>query len=517
MRTCWFVLAALLQGCSPPPGELPVDPDTGTPPTDSGPQDVAAEADAAVDTEPLDTGRPCDTTKSPSEDPCVLQRDVGIFVSASTGSDDAPADGTRFRPFKTIGKALGVAQSAGKNVFACAEKFTEVVTLLDGVHLYGGVDCKGGGIALSGRSQIEAVGPALVAKKTSKPTRVQDFDVKGTAPVGAGTSAVAMMAVDAVVELTRVTLVAGDGNDGTSGTPGATGAAGLVATAGGDSSACGTKPVGGTGGGTGAQRGGDGGAPSCGAEPKPGSDAATVSGTAGKGGGAGRFNAACTSGNSGTNGSPGTHGTGGASFGAVVGDTYVATNQGTGGGDGTAGGGGGGGGAGYYDQSTTGTKYSGGAGGGGGGGGLAGKGATPGGGGGASIALLSIRSSVSLTSCSLETASGGKGGVGGDGGGGGLPGPGRLGGKATGLVADPLDADQPGCAGGPGGSGGAGGSGGGGGGGPSIGLLVVGTEPTRSTTTIKLGTPGAGGPGGKGAPIGASGTTGTSVDVFLVK
>ena len=169
----WIALALSVAACSPPSSEG-AKADSGAPlDTDLVETETDAPAIDADDTSPLDGSRPCDTTKAPSEDPCVLAKDVGVFVSV-TGNDDAPGDGSRFRPYKTFAKALAAAKAAGKNVFACAEKFTEPVTMVDGVHLYGGVDCKGGAIAMAGRTELEAIGPVLVARGTTKGVRVQE-------------------------------------------------------------------------------------------------------------------------------------------------------------------------------------------------------------------------------------------------------------------------------------------------------------------------------------------------------
>ena len=73
----------------------------------------------------------CDPSveKGPVGDKC------GVFVSSSKGSDSN--DGSKAKPFKTIGKALG----AKKDLYLCGEKFDEAVELAAGTSLFGGLKC----------------------------------------------------------------------------------------------------------------------------------------------------------------------------------------------------------------------------------------------------------------------------------------------------------------------------------------------------------------------------------------
>ncbi|HMR10153.1 MAG TPA: hypothetical protein PKA88_30460, partial [Polyangiaceae bacterium] len=83
----------------------------------------------------------CDTTKSPSEESCLVADDYAIFVSAA-GSDSA--DGSKGTPVASWEKALELGKAAGKIVLACNDDFTSPVALTNthsGTKLYGGFKC----------------------------------------------------------------------------------------------------------------------------------------------------------------------------------------------------------------------------------------------------------------------------------------------------------------------------------------------------------------------------------------
>ena len=61
--------------------------------------DSDASGDGATDA-PIDL--PCDITKSPSEDPCVIDDQVGVFVNGTVGEDTNPGTKAEY-PFKTYG------------------------------------------------------------------------------------------------------------------------------------------------------------------------------------------------------------------------------------------------------------------------------------------------------------------------------------------------------------------------------------------------------------------------------
>jgi hypothetical protein len=203
--------------------------------------------------------------------------------------------------------------------------------------------------------------------------------------------------------------------------------------------------------------------------------------------------------------------------------------RGTAGQAGVAGGGGGGGGAGgsvLMDFIAGACEFADGLGGGGGGGGAGGCGGgagREGTSGAPSVALLLVNPGAFVLSETLLAAQhGGSGGPGGAGGDGGLGGVGANGGLVPPeLRTTPtLAGTYPGARGGSGGAGGPGGGGGGGCGGSSVGIWIVGAEPStgaawRMANRFTLGSGGDGGAGGGGAQTGSSGARGETLDVLV--
>lgn len=127
-------------------------------------------------------------------------------------------------------------------------------------------------------------------------------------------------------------------------------------------------------------------------------------------------------------------------------------------------------------------------------------------GGGASLALVSVNATSTLTSTVIRTADGGAGGEGA---------PGQLGQEGgNGNLSGGIGA----CSGGEGGDGGRGGSGGGRRGGHSLGIAYAGTAPARDeTVSFDIGTEGPGGAGGVGVGnVGGEGAEGESADMLEV-
>jgi hypothetical protein len=196
---------------------------------------------------------------------------------------------------------------------------------------------------------------------------------------------------------------------------------------------------------------------------------------------------------------------------------------------GEPGGGGGGGGAGggvrmnWFTMSCEFEDGLGGGGGGGGAGGCGGAAGVAGTSGAPSVAMLLVDpSAFTLDDVTLVPTAGGRGGPGGAGGDGGLGGVGAAGGNiAPELRTTPtLAGTYPGGRGGTGGTGGPGGGGGGGCGGSSVGIWIVGAEPStgplwRARNFFQLGQGGDGGAGGGGAQSGSRGRVGEAADVVV--
>lgn len=462
----------------------------------------------------------------------------GVFVSSSRGSDDG--DGSMQKPFKTLGAAIGKAQTNGKRVLACAETYAEQLVLQSGVSVYGYFSCDAGAFVLAAdkRARVESpFSPALVAEKIALPTRVEGFEVAAPDGTDASPSSIAARVADSKgLTIGKSSLRAGSGKDGVDGVEAPqTAPAGQDGARGLDIGTCVNAPfpcyraggvnpspggAGGAsivcGGGVMSNKGGDGGA---GANQRSPGASATSGGGGGPsmalGGQSGDI--AAFPGGNGADGARGADGQVGAVRLTEEGPQLVA---GTAGANGELGQGGGGGGGLSRNGDTNDYSASGGGGGSGGCPGFAGK---PGGSGGASVAAWVVRSEVSMEDVVMEAGSGGRagagtvgtaptpGGNGASGGGGGvvqsMPGPfGVPIQTVIGVI---------GGAGGNGGAGGAAGVSGHGAPGPSIGMVVFGAKPAIKGGSIK---PGA---GGEGAPELAPGLPATgpgpSVDVLVVK
>jgi hypothetical protein len=422
----------------------------------------------------------CD--EDPSDNPSVLRDECGVFVKPD--GSDASGDGTEKNPLMTLGKAIEIAAEQGKRVFACRGSYMEAVTVPGGAALYGGLDCSAAEWAPSTGEKSEILGPVdmialrLLGGAGAATISIDRFSVKAPSAQAPGGSSVASLAEEgAVVIMTNAELVSGNGAPGAAGmsadavppaTPQPTGDnAGNPACETVDTTMPGEMLMNDCGGGE-ISIGGAGG-PSTLFAGQGGDDGFPDFMLPSYGNG-GAGDTACGSGGFGQDGAPGMTGAPGAPgeglgvLSAAVG--YVGASGGEGG-KGTIGQGGGGGG-GRKGAAGCGAGASGGAGGAGGCGGLGGKGGQAG---GSSIALISIKASVTLTDVVLTPGQGGSGGIGGNRQSGGLGSPGSLGGQgAFGLPSA--------CKGGAGGSGGSGGTGGGGAGGHALGVAFAGSAPT---------------------------------------
>lgn len=412
----------------------------------------------------------CDTTKTPSQEACLLDDQHAVFVNGTVGMTGT---GTKASPFKTITEALGAA--SGKLILVCDTTYAEQVKITAGVKLFGGFSCTDWSYETGKRAVVKptAKGNALSIDSVSSAVLIEDMEFTSADGTLAGESSVAAMVnASTDVKLHRVKLAAGKGIAGANGVltaftyPAQGGLNGSNANvlAGGAVKQCncpgGAQSIGGAGASGPTPKAGDDGFPSLGGGQggTPGSCGGTGTGKDGSAapaaaaaGGAstlGALTAAGWSPSAGASGSPGGPG------------------QGGGGGASAATGGGGGGGC----------------------GGCGGAGGPGGGGGGASVALIALDSSISVDAGSeLVATDAGNGGTGASGqtgqsdfGFGGVQGPGA-------------------CPGGAGAGGGAGGAGGGGAGGISVPVVWKGTAAPTIDGSAKLtfGKKGNKGIGGK--------------------
>jgi hypothetical protein len=463
-----------------------------------------------------DIGPTCDVTKSPADEPCLVDDQYGVFVSS--GGSDTAGLGTKASPYKTVMKGLAAAQ--GKNVYVCAGTYAEAVTIegaLDGSRLFGGFDCSSWVYAASNRPVMKpASGSALVAKALTRGLRVEDVEFDAPATTMSGESSVAGWVTGSVnVRLVRVRLVAAAAQAGADGVAASNydptmqqsdpriAGHNAIGAIGGGAQTCanlctnGQHATGGKGGNGGPAAVGDGGvdagAPTAGQGGGPPITPETPPGATGAGGIPG--NLACANGIRGSDAPARSGGNGAAQPGTLTatGWTRVDGTTGTVGDPGQGGGGGSGG-----QNATMG-------GGGGGGCGGCGGAAGPGGqSGGSSFALLSYQSTITLDACTLGAAAGGAGGKGANGQ------VGQVGG-AEGLQT------SSGCPGGVGGKGSAAGGGGGGAGGHSVAIGYAGLAPTQTNgTTMNVASqPAAAGAAGSGGnPAATAGAVGKAQNVL---
>ncbi|MBK9002248.1 MAG: hypothetical protein IPM35_41540 [Myxococcales bacterium] len=421
-------------------------------------------------------GGTCDTTKSPSEEACLVSDANAVFVSP-TGS--ATGAGTKADPLKSFADAVAKAKTAGHGrVIGCNGDYDEKLSLTsaaDGIKIYGGFKCADWSYDATAKANLKPTTRGIVLTVDTLAAGATFEDVGFIAMPGAdpGESSIAAFAKESgTISMKRVKLEAGKGVKGAAGTmtpftyPAQTTLEGKSAT--GDTGAAfnqvtcpdGTKTTGGKGGDGGAGfSGGGGGQPALGGG---------LGGTAG---------APCTGagmGGVGSNGVAVTPAAGAKSFGSIA----IGGWSGAPGVDGTPGGPGQGGGGGAGDATS----------GGGGGGGAGACGGAPGKGGGAggsSIALLALGTTVTVDSSELVSTDAGDGGEGAAG---------QTGQQLGGAGGNKASF---GCVGGNGGKGADGGAGGGGAGGVSAGVVWKGKTPTLTATTPTLGNKGAKGLGGK--------------------
>ncbi len=442
-------------------------------------------ADGAGEARDAPVLEPPGCERSPTADPTVVDERCGVFVSSSGSDTNA---GTRQAPLKTLAVAIQKAVDQKLyRAFLCGDAFEERVTMSGvGVSLVGGFECLAGWSVAARVPVIRPPdsGPALRLVGLTNAITLESLEFAARDATAAGTSSVAAWVSDAVsVTFVRSALAAGSGASGQSG------AAGVLGTGGG---------MGGAPGGIGTVlvpgpmvtchcllEGADAGSTTGGAGGQFSPSVAPMAGTPALDGGAAGTNnaalAACTGGGKGADGIAGATSPAPTALGALLETGWSPAS----GGDGTAGSlaqGGGGGGA-----------WTLGGGGGGGCGGCPSSGGKGGGGGGGSIALLSVRSGVSLVDTARSTKSGGGGGAGGAAPAGQVGGPGA--GNAFGS----------GCSGGAGGTGGKGGDGAGGAGGISVGTLFRGAAPVIDVASQGKLTLGAGGSAGGGSVPGPAG------------
>lgn len=446
------------------------------------------------------------------------------YFVAKSGSDNNP--GTRDKPFKTIDKALGllrVMSTEIDQIYVSQGDYTENLTLVDGISIYGGFDAGrdwerniGYQVTIRGAHVVNGNRIGLRGQNLNgdQPTILQNLtviaaDAHGYVPGTLhGTSSYGIHCTNcSSLILQGIDVYAGRGVDGSKGDSGPRASATRPSSCHGPNGqmAGSGQPADGPAGGEGFQcngpygisdvwtpSGGKGGDASHDMGGAGGDGQTNVNGQpVGKGGaGAGTgCNSRADDGTRGTNGATGGRGQGGKQPSTIGADGFYTPTTGTRGLVGAAGtGGGGGGGGATHGATLPARRHSGGPGGAGGAGGCPGAGGSAGGNGGSSIALTLISSTgATIDRTNLYVMEAGNGG---DGGMGGAGQPGCNGGFGdTGATANQCSrAGGDGGDGKAGGTGGSGGKGGGGAGGSVLGILTKGTTLQTEGVTVLLPT-----------------------------
>lgn len=423
------------------------------------------------------------TTDGPSDgpsDPCIetptdarcLDESTALFVSTSKGNDQDALAGSREKPFKTIGVALGRVTPARRRIYVCEGTYPEDLKLgvaHSKVSIFGGIDC-----AWKTSAQSKPViGASANPLRIDGASGISIASIAVEAQDAAKGSSIAVFASGAEVTFRSVRIVAGKAAVGDEGMlvpftyPPAMDLKGNDSP---DTSTGGpAKPYTCPGGAI--TTGGKGGKPGFNGE----------SGLPGTPNGGVTNN--CVTDVTGHPGSTPAVGAGANALGDLTAGGWTP-KSGANGANGAPGQGGGGG----YGN--------GGGGGGGAAGACGGAGGAGGAGGGASIAVASFSSRLTFTVSVLTAKDAGRGGAGALG---------QIG--STDIGAGGVRSGLA-CTGGNGGIGGDGSAGGGGAGGISVGVLYKNTKPTRDSATEQATKAGAKGAAGAAAP----GATNAGVD-----
>ena len=180
-------------------------------------------------------GAVCDSTQTPSENPCVISDTLATFVAPATSGGSDTNTGTKEAPVATLGKAITLALTTSTHrVIACASTYAESLSLtvpVDdvGLALFGGVLCPGGsdGGAAWTYTGAQAVvqapgpGPALQATGLTMPLTLEDVELDGPTVTAPGSSSIgAFVSGVTSAAFTNVKFVAQNATNGADGTTG---------------------------------------------------------------------------------------------------------------------------------------------------------------------------------------------------------------------------------------------------------------------------------------------------------
>jgi hypothetical protein len=225
-----FIGAGGLAGCNPSVSDYCAP---GTPECtsrDAASEDAISDAisenadaqPAGDSTTTIPEGAMCDRTKSPHDDPCVIDEAYGVFVSPM-GSDANP--GTRSAPTLTIGHGMELAKQQGKRVYVCAGSFAEQLVIAaarDGASVFGSLDCATWSYTANSKVVVapsqRGYALAMTDLQTGASFEDMEFDAQNANGANAGESSIAVLVSGSQnVSLRRITMVAGNASDGSPG------------------------------------------------------------------------------------------------------------------------------------------------------------------------------------------------------------------------------------------------------------------------------------------------------------
>lgn len=167
-------------------------------------------------------GGTCDTTKSPSEEACLVSDENAVFVSPTGASTGA---GTKASPLKSFADAVAKAKTAGHGrVIACNGDYDEKLTLTntaDGIKVYGGFKCSDWSYDASAKANLKptTTGIVLTLDTLAGGATFEDVGFIAMPGTAAGESSIAGFVKESgAVSMKRVRLEAGKGMKGAAGT-----------------------------------------------------------------------------------------------------------------------------------------------------------------------------------------------------------------------------------------------------------------------------------------------------------
>ena len=160
-------------------------------------------------------GGSCDTTKSPTEESCLVDDQYAVFVD---GTASTSGDGSKATPFKTI--AEGVAAAGSKLVLVCDTTYPEHLSITSGVKLYGGFKCSDWSPDAGQRAVVAptTAGYALEIDSVTTTVAIAGLELDAMDGAADGESSIAAFVHGSSdVQLDGVKLVAGKGKAGKNG------------------------------------------------------------------------------------------------------------------------------------------------------------------------------------------------------------------------------------------------------------------------------------------------------------